>query len=63
MFTIKGRMPSLGENVVGEVEPVRRNGRMTLDLSDRKGLKSSTISFFGDPEIFSRIFKRVYTGA
>jgi hypothetical protein len=63
LFTIKGRMPSLGENVVGKVDPVRRNGLMTLDLSERQGLKSSTISFFGDPEIFSRIFKRVYTGA
>lgn len=34
LFTIKGRMPSLGENVVGKVDPVRRNGLMTLDLSE-----------------------------
>lgn len=63
LFRAKGRIPSLGESVVGKVDPVRKDGLMTLDLSERQNLKSSTISFFGDPEVSARIFHRIYTGA
>lgn len=63
LFLVKGRMPSLGDTVVGKVDPARKDGLMTLDLSERQNLKSSTISFFGDPEVSARIFQRVYTGA